>query len=101
MHRLTARILDVSNEFQNINVPIHERVCISPPPYYLDWFERSNHNAPLNQDDDPFFFNLSRKFKEQNHLEENLIESLIHWSQLLNIRKAQLIMIYTSKYSLI
>ena len=26
MHRLTARILDVSNEFQNTNVPIHEIV---------------------------------------------------------------------------
>ena len=36
MHRLTVRILDVSNAFQNKNVPIHERVCVSPPPYYLD-----------------------------------------------------------------
>ena len=39
--RLTARVLDVSNAFQNTNVPIHERVCVSPPPYYLDWFKRS------------------------------------------------------------
>ena len=39
MHRLTARILDVSNAFQNKNAPIHERVCVSPPPYYLDGFE--------------------------------------------------------------
>ena len=36
MHRLTARILDVSNEFQNTNIPIHERVYGSTPPYYLD-----------------------------------------------------------------
>ena len=36
MHILTARILDVSNAFQNKNVPIHEIVCVSPPPYYLD-----------------------------------------------------------------
>ena len=36
MHRLTVRILDVSNEFQNTNVPINERVCVSPPPYYLN-----------------------------------------------------------------
>ena len=55
MHRLTARILDVSNAFQNTNVPIHERVCFSPPPYYLDWFEISYPNIPLNRDDGPFF----------------------------------------------
>ena len=48
IHRLTAIILDVSNAFQNTNVPIHERVCVSPPPYYLDWFERSYTNVPLN-----------------------------------------------------
>ena len=39
MHSLTASILDISNAFQNKNVPIHERVCVSPPPYYLNWFE--------------------------------------------------------------
>ena len=48
MHRPTARILYVSNEFQNKNVPIHERVCFSPPPYYMDWFEISYLNVPLN-----------------------------------------------------
>ena len=32
MNRLTVRILYVSNEFQNTNVPIHERACVSPPP---------------------------------------------------------------------
>ena len=54
MHMLTARILDVSNAFQNTNFPIHERVCVSPPPYYLNWFERSYPNVPLNRDDGPF-----------------------------------------------
>ena len=54
IHRLTARILDVSNEFQNTNVPIYERVCVSPPTYYLNWFERSYPNVPLNRDDGPF-----------------------------------------------
>ena len=54
MHRLTASILDVSNSFQNTNFPIHKRVCVSPPPYYFDWFERSYPNVPLNQDDVPF-----------------------------------------------
>ena len=48
MHRLTSRILDVSNEFRNKNVTIHERVCISQPPYYLDWFEISYPNVPIN-----------------------------------------------------
>ena len=32
MHRLTARVLDVSNSFQNTHVPSHERLYSSPPP---------------------------------------------------------------------
>ena len=48
MHRLIARILDVSNAFQNKNVPIYERFCVSPPPYYIDWFEISYPYVPLN-----------------------------------------------------
>ena len=39
MHILTARVLDVSNAFQNKNVPTYEIVCVIPPPYYIDWFE--------------------------------------------------------------
>ena len=54
MHRLAARSLDFSNAFQNTNVPIHEKVCVGPPPYYLDWFEISYPNVPLNLDDGPF-----------------------------------------------
>ena len=54
IHRLTARILDVSNAFQNKNVPIHERVCVGTPPYYIYWFEISYPNVPLNQYDGPF-----------------------------------------------
>ena len=54
VNRLTASILDVSNAFQNTNVPIHERVCVSPPPYYLNWFEISYPNVPINQYDGPF-----------------------------------------------
>ena len=57
MHRLAASILDVSNAFQNTNVPIHERVCVSRPPYYLDWFKRSYPNVPLNRDGGPFCIN--------------------------------------------
>ena len=54
MHILTDIILDVSNAFQNKKIPIHERFCVSPPPYYLDWFERSYPNVPLNRYDGPF-----------------------------------------------
>ena len=50
MNRITARILYVSNIFQNKNVSIYERFCISPPPYYLDWFEIYYPNVPLNID---------------------------------------------------
>ena len=54
MNIITSRILDVSNAFQNKNVPIHKIVCVSPPPYYLDWFERSYPNVPLNRYDGTF-----------------------------------------------
>ena len=49
MHIITTIILNVSNAFQNTNVPINERVCVSSPPYYLDWFERSYPNVPINR----------------------------------------------------
>ena len=66
MHRLAARILDVSNAFQNKKNPIHERVCVSPPPYYLDWFERSYSNVPLNRYDGPFFLQCMNGIQEPN-----------------------------------
>ena len=28
MHKITSRILDISNAFRNINIPINERVCV-------------------------------------------------------------------------
>ena len=55
MHRLTDRILDVSNAFQNTNVTIHERFCVSLSPYYLDWFEISYTNVSLNRYDVQLF----------------------------------------------
>ena len=58
MHRLTTMILDVSNLFQNANVPIHEIFFVIPTPYYLDLFERPYPNVPLNRDDGPFFLQL-------------------------------------------
>ena len=54
MHRLTVRILDVSNELQNKNVPIHEIVCVIPPTYYINCLENSYHNFPFNKDNGPF-----------------------------------------------
>ena len=53
MHILTARILDVSNEYQKKN-PFYERVCVIPPPYYLSRLEIYYPNVPLNRDDGPF-----------------------------------------------
>ena len=49
MYRLTSRILDVSNVFQNKCFPIHESVCVSSPSYYLDCSEKSYPNVPLNR----------------------------------------------------
>ena len=54
MHRITAKILDDSNAFHNTNVTIHERVCVVPPPYYQDWFERYYPNVPINRYDGLF-----------------------------------------------
>ena len=54
MHRITARILDASKSFQNKNFPIHERVCVNPPAYYLDWFDRYYPNVTLNLDEGTF-----------------------------------------------
>ena len=53
MHRRNDRSLYVSNEFHNTNVPIHKRVSVSPPPYYLYWFEIAYPNIPLNRHDVP------------------------------------------------
>ena len=48
MNIINIRILDVSNSFQNKNVTMNEIVCVSPPPYYMDWFEKYPPNVPLN-----------------------------------------------------
>ena len=77
MHRITARILDVSNTFQNANFPIHEIVCVSPPPYYLDWFEISYLNVPLNLDGDQF------RLRHMNEIQGTNIERR-QWNKILN-----------------
>ena len=66
MHRLTTSILDISNEFKNTSVPIHERVSFSPPRYYLDWFERSYPNVPLNRYDGPFCLQFMNGIQVKN-----------------------------------
>ena len=55
MHRLIARILDVSNAFQNKQFPIHEILCVNPPPCYLDWFEIYYPKVHLNMCEGPSF----------------------------------------------
>ena len=55
MNRLTAMILDFSNSFHNKNFPIHKIVCVITTPYYLEWFEISYPNVPLNIYYGPFF----------------------------------------------
>ena len=55
IQRLTARILDANNDLYNTNVPIHERVCVGPSLYYLDWFEKYYPSVPFNQDESLFY----------------------------------------------
>ena len=54
MYILTEWILDVSNDLQNTQVTINERVYVIPPPYYLYCFEKSYPNVPLNRGESPF-----------------------------------------------
>ena len=68
------------NAFQNKNVPIHEIFCVSPPPYYLDWFERSYPNVPLNRYDDPFFLqcmNVIQGTKPAGRQWNRLLDSVV------------------------
>ena len=58
MYISTFRILDVRNDFKNTNVLINERVCVIPPTYYIDWFEKDYHIIPLNEYEGTFFYNL-------------------------------------------
>ena len=80
-HRITARILDVSNAFQNTNVTINERVCVSPPPYYIDCFERYYPNVPLNKYVGPFCIQYMNGIQGKKQLDDNGIDSLMQWSQ--------------------
>ena len=54
MDILTSGILDLSNSFHNTNVNIHEIFYVIPPLYYLEWFEKSYPNVPLNLDESKF-----------------------------------------------
>ena len=65
MHRITDRILDVSNELNNTNFSIHERVCVIPPTYYLDCFEKYHPNVPLNLDEYPFCLQCMNVIQEK------------------------------------
>ena len=38
-----------------IKINMNERVCVSPPPYYVDWVEISYQNFTLNWYGFPFF----------------------------------------------
>ena len=100
MHKLTDRILDSSNTFRNKNVPIHEIVCVSPPPYYIDWFEKCYPNATLNRNKVHFVFNSRMEFREHNHPDDDGFVSLMRWLQYINIIKETLIVPYTSRYYL-
>ena len=81
MHRLTDRILDVSNSFQNTNAPIHERVCVITPTYYLYWFDISYPNVPLNRYNGPFYIQCINRIQGGNQLDDNGIDSLMQCSQ--------------------
>ena len=80
MHRLTARILDVSDSFLNTNFPIYERFCVSPQPYYLNWFERSYPIVPITRYDGPFclqFMNWIQEIKPSGRQCNRLLDAVV------------------------
>ena len=77
-NRLTARVLDVSNAFNSTNVPIHERVCVSTPPYYMNWFEKSHPNFTLYRDASPFCLQCMNVIQGTKPAEKNRIDSLMN-----------------------
>ena len=95
MHRLTASILYVSTAFQNTNVPIHEKVCVSKPPYYPDWFEIYHPNVSLNRYDGPFFLqfiNVIQVTKPYIRKWNRLLDAVV---TMIKYKKTQLTMIST------
>ena len=97
IHRLTDRILDVSNAFQNANFPIHERVCFIPPPYYMDWFK--NLTPMLLSIEIMLHFSSMYEWntEKKTHPNSNGIDSFMQWLKFLNTRKVELIMPSTSR----
>ena len=96
MHRLTDSILDVSNIFQHINIPVNEIICVSPQAYYLGWSERYYPNVPLNIYYGPLclqFMNLIQGRKPVERQWNILLGAVV---TILKNKKLQLITIYTS-----
>ena len=100
MCRLTARICDSMNAFQNkifpfmndfvsFNRPIIWSVLKIITPILL------SINLMVH-----FFFNVWTEFKVINQQDNNVIDSLVHWLQFWNIIKLQLIMTSTLGYFL-
>ena len=101
MHKLNARILDGSNAFQNTNFTIHERIFFSPPPYYIDWFERYYPNVSLNRDYGPFYLqcmNLVQGTKPDGRQCNRLLDSVV---TIIKYKKSKFIMISISKSLLV
>ena len=66
MHIFTARIFDVSNTSHNRNVSINEIVFVSPPRYYMKWFEKYYLNVPLNWYGSPFSLQYMNGIRGKN-----------------------------------
>ena len=77
IHRLTTRILDVSNAFKIQIFPFTKELFFSTPPYYLDWFEIYHLNVPLNLDNDQFYLQCMNGIQGTNPSERQ-------WNRLLD-----------------
>ena len=65
------------NALQNTNVPFHEIVCIIPPSYSLNWFEKSWPNVPLNHDDGSFCLQCMNGIQGTN-------PAVLYWNKFLD-----------------
>ena len=100
IHILTSSILDVSNALRNTNVPIHERFCVGPPHYYMDYFEKYYPNVTLNKYNDPFCLQWNNAIQVIKPSGQQWNKLLIRWLQSWYILKAQLLLPSTKGYSL-
>ena len=72
--RLTLAIMDVVNCFQSTLIPEEERIVVTLPSFYMDWFKKEYPEYKL-EDSPAMYYKLRKAFKETSTLGANGIFS--------------------------